>query len=138
MSAPLDLVILMLGSNDCKARFDCHPAWDSALNVRQLALEAGRPEYGSEKGPGVLIVSPAALGEDWERSWVAEEFGPASAEKSRRLAPLYARIAGECGAAFLDASEHASPGVDCVHLTAEGHGALGTAVADRARAILGL
>lgn len=118
MSAPLDLAVLMLGSNDCKARFRHHPAWDSALNIRQLLLEAGRPEFGPRgtESPALLVVAPAALKEDWGRSWVAEERG----------------------AAFLDASNHAGPGADCVHLTAGGHSALGEAVAARAREILKL
>ena len=140
MSAPLDLAVLMLGSNDCKARFRHQPAWDSALNIRQLLLEAGRPEFGPRgtESPALLVVAPAALKEDWGRSWVAEEFDGNSAEKSRRLAPLYARVAEERGAAFLDASNHAGPGADCVHLTAGGHSALGEAVAARAREILKL
>lgn len=39
MNALLDLVIIMLGTNDCKCRFSQHPAWDSALNVQQLVRE---------------------------------------------------------------------------------------------------
>lgn len=107
---------------------------------RQLLLEAGRPEFGPRgmESPALLVVAPAALKEDWGRSWVAEEFDGNSAEKSRRLAPLYARVAEERGAAFLDASNHAGPGADCVHLTAGGHSALGEAVAARAREILKL
>ncbi len=33
MNAPLDLVIIMLGTNDCKQRFSNHPAWDVALGI---------------------------------------------------------------------------------------------------------
>lgn len=139
MNAPLDLVIIMLGSNDCKARFRGHPAWDSALNLRCLLREAGRPDYGrlcSEK-PALLVVAPSALRDDWSGSWVAEEFDAGSAEKSRKLAPLYERAAREYGAAFLDASDYARPGVDCVHLTAPGHAALGEAIARKAKELLG-
>lgn len=136
MSAPLDLVIIMLGSNDCKRRFVNHPAWDSALNIQQLVKMAATPLYGQgAAAPQVLIVAPAKLGSDWETSWVGEEFDRFSTQKSEELAAFYSRIAHETGAYFLDASEFVASGSDSVHLNAIAHERLGKAIAERVREI---
>lgn len=62
---PVDLVVIMLGLNDCKIRFSSHPAWDSALNMTQLAHEAeklcyGRP--GTLSNPKILLIAHATIG----------------------------------------------------------------------------
>ena len=137
--APVDLVVIMLGSNDCKVRFSSHPAWDSALNMSQLAREAEKPCYGRAQtgsGPKILLVAPAALDTKWEKSWVGHEFNAASSDKSKELAGFYKQMAEENGWYFLDASEYAEVGVDCVHLTKASHAALGNMVTEKIREIL--
>jgi lysophospholipase L1-like esterase len=130
--SPLDLVVLMLGTNDLKKRFSV-PAYDIGASVRVLlqiilASAAGR----GGKAPAALLLCPAPLGRLSEWAELFED----GTEKSRRLAPHYAQAAQETGCAFLDVGKvTAVSDLDGVHLDARGHEALGRAVAAKVREI---
>jgi lysophospholipase L1-like esterase len=123
---PLDLVVLMLGTNDLKHRFDVSPA-EIAEGAGLLADDARASGCGPEgDSPGVLLVCPPPLA---RLSRFAEEF-EGGADKSRRLPRHYRAVAVERGCAFLDAGLYVTASdVDGVHLDAEGHALLGAAVA---------
>lgn len=125
---PLDLVILMLGTNDLKRRFDLSP--------QQIAEGAGRlvdAVRASGAGPGeaapaVLLVCPAPLA---GRGLRGDEFA-GGAEKSVELAAHYRAVATDRDCAFVDAGEHIrSSDVDGIHLDGTAHRELGHAIADR-------
>ena len=81
-------------------------------------------------------MSPAPLGDVTEHSEVWG-FGGAT-ETSRRLAPMYRNVAERRGAAFFDAGSVAAVSPDDgVHLDQDAHAALGAAMAEQVRAILG-
>jgi lysophospholipase L1-like esterase len=127
---PVDLVVLMLGTNDLKARFSVTPA-DVAASVSLLletlvACRAG-PDGAT---PHVVLIAPPPID---EVGFLGEIF-TGGAAKSRSLAPLYERVAVKFGSAFLDAGDivAASP-TDGVHFEAEQHHRLGTAVAGLVR-----
>lgn len=141
--APLDLVIVMLGTNDLPVtppRTAEHIA-GACVRVAQ-ALVRGAIEFTPGRNPAVLLVSPPVLGGDggpreglpaWPRLWQA----------SRALAPALAQAAGQAGMAFFDADAGARGatdlrGPDGVHLSAAGHERLGLALAPPVRALLGL
>jgi len=124
---PVDLVVLMLGTNDCKQRFAV-----PAVEIAESASLLLRQVRHSEAGPGgapprVLLVAPAPVE---EFGCLAEIFAGGAAT-SRRLADGYQAVAARQGAAFLDAGQVAavSP-LDGVHFDAEAHALLGLAVAD--------
>ncbi|HEY6056523.1 MAG TPA: SGNH/GDSL hydrolase family protein [Candidatus Limnocylindrales bacterium] len=125
---PLDVVVIMLGTNDLKftsSALEIARGVDVLVGLarRSLAGPAGQP-------PDVLLVAPPPLGPPSERS---ELWGFAGAiEASRQLGRLYRVVAGEQRVAFLDAGNACtvSP-LDGVHLDADAHGALGRAVAER-------
>jgi lysophospholipase L1-like esterase len=131
---PLDCVVLLLGTNDLKARFGV-PAVEIAESLDRLA----RAVLHSETGPGMaapalLVVAPPPV---IEVGCLAEIFAGA-AEKSRALPSLYAAVARRRGLGFLDAGSvmAASPS-EGVHFDGEGHAALGRAVADAVAALAG-
>lgn len=132
---PLDLVILMLGTNDMKSRFSALPA-DIAEGARQLAELVLTYPYGpAYPVPQVLIVSPILLGEDVEHS-PCTGFENSAVEKSRRLAPWMQRAAQQMGCHFLDAAQVAGPSTtDWLHMEAEGHAALAAAIEKKVREI---
>ena len=77
--------------------------------------------------PHVLLISPAPIE---EIGFLGEIFAGGAA-KSRKLAPLYERIAVKYGSAFLDAGEIVSVSpTDGIHYEAEQHHRLGKAVAE--------
>jgi lysophospholipase L1-like esterase len=133
---PLDLVVLMLGTNDTKERFSMN-AYTIAQCVGELVDCVRRYGQGPDgRAPKVLVLSPIEVG-DWVMDTIMGPiFGPNAAERSRGLASHIALVAREKQCAFLDAAIVAKPAPeDAVHLTREGHLALAEAVY---RAILGM
>ena len=130
--APLDAVVLMLGSNDLKARFALG-AFDIAEGAGALVSLIRRSECGRDGGaPRVLLVSPIEIG-DMSVSPFRRMFGgEAAARTSRELAPLYREVAFRHGCEFLDAAAVAQPSPrDALHLDEIGHRRLGAAIADK-------
>jgi len=113
---PLDLVVLMLGTNDLKLRMS-KTSQDIAKSVGRLVKHIQASESGSGGlAPKVLIIAPPPLGrlDDF-----AESFSGGS-EKSRSLGARYRIIADERGCAFLDASTVIrSSDVDGIHFDAD-------------------
>jgi lysophospholipase L1-like esterase len=140
INRPLDLVIIMLGTNDCKKRFAHHSAWDVAEGMRLLIKIAKRPEWGpdGQRAPQVLVVAPPKLGSDRRTSALNPLFSKKSTRKSAELAGFYRQVAKEEGVCFLDASPLAQPGTDGVHLSRDAHASLGKALAAQVREILAL
>jgi lysophospholipase L1-like esterase len=120
--APLDLVILMLGTNDLKARF-ARPASDIPASAGLLVQIIRRSATGRKgKSPKVLLVAPPPIGEVAD----GQEMFAGAREKSLRFGELYAGVAKQWGCAFLDAGAHVAPSVvDGVHLEPAEHGKLG-------------
>ena len=131
---PIDLVALMLGTNDLKGRFGAS-ASDIAQGAASLAEEVLRSGCGPGGGaPAVLLVAPPPLGSLTE---LAEMF-EGSAEKSARFAGHYRRFAEQYGCWSLDAGAvAASSDLDGIHLEAGEHRKLGEAVAARVAEIFG-
>lgn len=131
---PIDLVVIMLGSNDLKMRFSL-PAYDIANGAGVLVDIVQRSETGpGGEPPAVLLIAPPPLEELTE---FAEMFEGATA-KSRKFSEHYRRVAEEQGCALLDAAGViVSSDIDGVHLELSEHRKLGRAVAARVREILG-
>ncbi len=125
---PLDLVIIMLGTNDLKKRFSLS-AYDISLGAQLLAKIVMKTECGRKgKSPEVLLVSPIEAG-DLECCPFGECFNPQSGAESKKFEYYYKKAAEEIGCHFLSAAEFADPSpIDAIHIEPEGHLALGKAV----------
>lgn len=133
--APVDLLILMLGTNDLKSVFGraAHEIAAGAGALVDLAL-ASRCGPG-DAAPQVLLVAPPRLGAVTDRSEVWG-FG-AARETAGRLSAMYRTVAEMKEVAFLDAAALVGGDpADGVHLSAVDHGVLGRAVAAAARGLL--
>lgn len=132
---PLDLVILLLGTNDLKSRFSV-----SALEVAQGAGNLVKLVRQCETGysgpaPDVLLVCPPPFA-SMETSPFAQIFAGAEG-KSKELATYFRQVAEELGCHFLDAGTIvASSPTDGIHWEAGEHAKLGRAVAAKVREIL--
>jgi len=124
---PVDVVVLMLGTNDLKARFSVTPA-DIAISVGALLAELAACNAGpAGKSPKVVLMAPAPI---VEVSFLGEIF-VGGAVKSRQLAGLYEQVARNAGTLFLDVGKviEVSP-VDGVHFSADQHRVLGERLAE--------
>ena len=125
---PVDLVTLMLGTNDLKRRFGSS-ASDIAQGAARLAEMVSRSGCGPGGGaPVVLLISPPPV---VALTDMAEMFEGAG-EKSRRFSEHYGFFAGQYGCEFFDASAViVSSEVDGIHVDAGAHRKLGKAIAAR-------
>ena len=123
----LAAVVLMLGTNDCKAAFRASPEQiGCGLEQCLLRFEAFLPPER------ILVVSPLLLADDVWKPEKDPAFDRQSVRICRALKDVYAKIAQKRGSPFLAASDYASAShVDGEHLNAEGHEALAAAVLDR-------
>ena len=118
---PVDLLIIMLGTNDTKERFGANAACIAIGMERLVTKAAAVPAWRGGK-PNILIISPPHMGEGMydDPGWGGMGLG--CPEKSRGLAKLYAELAQRLGFAFLDAEGVAEFNrKDCMHLTRKGH-----------------
>ena len=123
---PLDLVIIMLGTNDLKDRF-CVSAFEIAKSAGRLVQTVQASDAGPNgSAPEVLLIAPPPI-VDCERGLDTRQHGLL---KSQQFASQYAMIAAELGCDFMDAGEYieSSP-VDGIHFSAEMQRVLGQSIA---------
>ena len=125
--APLDWVIIMLGTNDCGPTYHLSVG-DIAFGVTTMLWNVAKSAAGpGGKAPRMLVVSPPHFG---RFTAFMDLFFRGAEETNRGLASAYATVAESCGACFLDAARVVPPSpVDGVHPDANGHRQLGEAIA---------
>jgi len=119
---PIDLVIIMLGTNDTKRRFN-NTAYDIAAGMEKLLSIIENSGAGIDgAAPKILLMSPAPIEELTEFS----ELFLGAEEKSRQLAAYYKEHAKSHGCDFFDtASLIKTSKLDGIHLDAAEHKKLG-------------
>ena len=130
--APLDVFILMLGTNDLKVRFST-----TAGDIAEGAATLARTILSTPSGPGgsaprLIIVAPFPLGEGIRSSPYGEMFGwEEGVAKSRLLADRFRAIAKTLDVTLVDSGEvvTAHP-LDSLHLSPESHRKLGKRIAE--------
>jgi lysophospholipase L1-like esterase len=123
--SPIDVITIMLGTNDLKSRFSLEPE-DIAQSIGVLVQCVRTVGAAAGHVPRILIIAPPPI----------LETGPyqghfrGGAAKSARLGPLIATIAAAQGTGFLDAGTVIeSSRIDGIHFDEVQHGKLGKAVA---------
>lgn len=125
---PLDLIIISLGTNDLKHRFQA-TAWDLGKAMGQIIDEIQRfpfePVYPK---PQILVISPVFIKEGIENS-IYGCFTRESAEMSHVFAKEYEQVCREKGCYFFDAASVAEASdEDKLHMTADEHKKLAEAL----------
>lgn len=129
---PVDLLIIMLGTNDTKVRFGATPE-NIAKGLERLTRKAMDSRDVWRDGPKILLIAPPPIEPGYEKSDVFGEMGAGCVEKSRALAPLYRKTAEQCGCYFLDAGEIEGVSMypyDHMHLSDTAHDALAKKLAE--------
>ncbi|MCP4396485.1 MAG: SGNH/GDSL hydrolase family protein [bacterium] len=124
---PIDVMILMLGTNDLKARFAVTP-YDIGESIGSLIDIAQKCPCGpGGTRPEILILSPPPLGTlgEWEETFRG------GVEKSKHLAEYYRKIADAYGCHFFDtATVITTSKLDGLHIDPEDNQVLGQALAE--------
>jgi lysophospholipase L1-like esterase len=131
---PLDVIIVMLGTNDLKQRFNLS-ASDIAESAAGVAEMAHRYAHAPNRAhTQVLLVAPPAV----TTLTGFEEMFAGAAEKSRHFSRYYRQAAEWAHLPFFDAgSIIASSEIDGIHFEADEHRKLGEALADEVRRLTG-
>lgn len=117
---PIDLLVVMLGTNDTKERFAASAECIS-LGLERLIVKAKSVPVWSG-APNILIIAPPPMEEKMMGTYCGPTMGPGSVEKSQQLAYYYRGVAARQGCAFLDAAGIGTFNeVDCMHLTCQSH-----------------
>jgi lysophospholipase L1-like esterase len=132
--SPLELVVLMLGTNDFQSMHQ-HSAWHSSQGIlalvsaiRTAPIEPGMPV------PQVLVVAPPAI--QTPKGLMTSKF-EGGERKCVGLAAAYRKVCEEIGCHFFDAGNViTSSNIDGVHLDLEQHLALGNAMAQLVESLL--
>ena len=125
MQTPVDLMILMLGTNDCKTRYSA----SATVIARGLDQVIRKARKSSPTPFDILVISPIHLRKGVGEPDFDPEFNSGSEAVSRNLAAEYRKVALQNHAAFLNAADFAFPSVtDREHLDEAGHAALADAV----------
>jgi len=126
--SPLELVVLMLGTNDFQS-MHAHNAWHASQGIlalvsaiRTAPIEPGMPQ------PQILVVAPPAI--QAPKGPIAPKF-EGGERKCVGLAQAYRAVCQEAGCHFFDAgSVIASSREDGVHLDAAQHAVLAQAMVE--------
>jgi lysophospholipase L1-like esterase len=132
--APLDFIVLNLGTNDLKARFD-QSAISIANGAKLLCQKAQVSDCGrAGVAPDILLVAPPPI--THLTSTIRAEFDGAVL-KSKLLAKHFSDMASQLNIHFLDAAEFITPSItDPIHWDGSAHQIIGQIVADSVKPIL--
>lgn len=119
---PVDIIILMLGSNDLKRTF--------RASAKQIASGAAtlvkviQNFTGKKQGfvPKIILISPPEIGEGIRTSPFYGAFGEDAISRSKEFSKWYQKIAKEYHCVFFNAAEYIQPSmIDSLHLMPEEH-----------------
>ncbi len=136
--SPVDLVIIMLGTNDLKRKYNYSMqdiAWEMDRFLQKVLTHR---QYSSPTQYDILLISPPPLNDGLLTSWLGDVFEyEVGIKKSTALEKWYREIAERYEIAFLDAREYAvSSKLDGVHMDDANQQRLGEAVADVVRGMI--
>ena len=136
---PINVFILMLGSNDMKKCFH-QTADEIGEHIRQCITKIR--QVSAEKNPTgqpckIILISPFLITDDIKKADYADEFGgDFSIDLSKQLALIYRQIAEEEDCVYLNGAEITSPSeMDGLHLDPEGHKKLAETLAEKLKVL---
>lgn len=119
---PVDIVILMLGSNDLKEIF--HATAEEIANGAGTLVNVIQ-EFTTEKqgfAPKIILVSPPEIGEDIVHSPFYGSFYENAIGRSKEFPKWYQKVAEDYRCIFFNAAKYVEPSKeDSLHLSPEAH-----------------
>lgn len=124
---PVDTVVLMLGTNDCKTVYNASATLiGRGTEILLKQIRANNPDAE------ILLLSPIYLGEQVWKEEYDPEFNERSVVTSKELKAVFRRLAEEFDCKFLAASDVAEPSeTDQEHMDLKGHKLLAGAIYEK-------
>lgn len=135
--APLELVIIMLGTNDTKERFNL-TAFNIAQGITRVSLKAKHIQAGNQKSyPNILVIAPPPIGGKYSGAEVGKAMGKYCDIKSKEF-PIHLKgLLENEQISFLDTNGLVSMNdIDYMHLDEKGHKLLAELVFNKVQEIL--
>lgn len=135
---PLDLIIIMLGTNDLQQYMHISPAQTCAELKNYISYIRSSASEKNIKQPQILLVSPIKI----ENSIIDNEifnpiFGDEAPKKSILLIQEIEKTASECGVLYMRASDYAKASdSDGLHMNKDNHVIFGKALSKYIKQIL--
>lgn len=120
---PVDLLIIMLGTNDTKARFNATP-YNIAQGLERIIKKAKSITDAWRNEPNILIIAPPPIEAEYINTDIADAMGSGCDKKSLELSRHYKTVAVRNGCHFLDAGAIEGIGMhpaDFMHLNLQSH-----------------
>lgn len=135
--APLELVIIMLGTNDTKERFN-YTSFNIAQGIARLANKAKSTAVGFEGGfPQVLVIAPPPIGSSYIDTAVGKSMGTGCDIKSAQLSDHLEGLLEIQHTNFFDTKGLVEMNnIDYMHLDEEAHELLAQLVFNKIKSIL--
>lgn len=121
----IDLLIIMLGTNDVKERFAANE-YVIGAGMERLIQRAKTIDCWGSKAPNILVVAPPRIGDGFHDAVM----GNGCVERSRGVAEQFRIVAERNHVHFLDAADCEFNRVDFMHLTRKGHAQLADKLAE--------
>ena len=134
---PLDLMVIMLGTNDTKERFAANGR-NITDGMRRLLLKAkSLTELWQGGVPNILLVAPIIIDKRlYTLEVIGEGMGAGSVEKSETLPRLYEGLAKELGCAYMDCNPYVTPADgDFMHFDLESNTRFANALTEKIRSL---
>lgn len=134
---PLDIVILMLGTNDLKIEFNrsTEEIAQAICGLVELIREKTAKYDGNPAM--IVLVSPILVDGNAPRikEWYAAHYDEKSVQKSQELASALQKVAEATGCYFVDAAQIAEAGEDGIHFDEKSHRAFGDFLAEQIKSL---
>ena len=129
-ASKIDQIIILLGTNDCKAAFAGREN-EIGENLVRLVKRIRMYPFPYQSAPDILIVTPPPYGPD---SLLAEKYQGGN-QRVGRLVPTFKQLAEKHHCGYLDIYHPLKPGFskfseDGVHLSAEGQKVIATLIVE--------
>lgn len=130
---PVDMVVLMLGTNEFKNIFPATAEYVGEGIEECISIMLDEDMWDKFGVPKLLVISPVTVRRELITNGdVFGDFDENSVLQSERLALILEKICKKYGVAFMDAAEYAEASViDNIHMDEENHVKLGEALAER-------
>lgn len=131
---PIDVVVLMLGTNDLKIEFNRSVAdiAQALSGLVEMIQTIGVNAAG--EAPKVILVSPILVDDNkptFKELYEPKFYNHESAVKSQQLAEQVQAVAEQTGCTFVNASKVAGPGEDGIHMDEESNAPLAELLAGK-------